>query len=189
MVKKSVSINLIKKDRKETINQVVTWAQTIGRFLIIFVQIITLTALIYRFVLDNQLRDVHTKIKQEQAILESQKKNEEIYKNLQDRLTVAATFSDKGNESIKIFKDIISFAPIGMTFTNVTLTESGLSIEANVSSVYPLSIFVNSLKKYQKTETVSIDKIENKTSSATITAGISIIFKQKGVANAASDNK
>lgn len=189
MVKKSASINLIKKDKGETVSQIITWAQTIGRILIITVQIITLLALIYRFVLDNQLREIHGKIKQEQAVLESLKKNEDTYRNLQERLSLIASVSDRGPENVEVFKKIISLAPIGMTFSNVTLTEDGIRIEANVSSIYPLSIFVNSLKKYEKIDTISINKIENKTSSGVIIVSITANFKQKGETNAASVNK
>lgn len=186
MLKKSTAINLVKKDKGETVNQIVNWAQTIGKILIIIVQIITLSALVYRFFLDNQLRDIHTKIKQEQAVLGSLKNNENTYRNLQERLSLIASVSDIGTENVKVFKDIIGLAPIGMTFSNVTLTENGIRLEANVSSIYPLSIFINSLKKYEKTDTVSINKIENKTSSAVITVSIAVTLKQKGVASAAS---
>lgn len=180
MVKKSASINLIKKDKGETINQITNWAQTIGRILIIVVQIITLSALVYRFFLDNQLRNIHTKIKQDQQVLESLKSNEATYRNLQERLDLIASVSDRGGENVKIFKDIVGLAPIGMSFSNVTLTENGIRIEANVSSIYPLSIFINSLKKYNNIDSVSINKIENKTSSALITVSITVTLKQKG---------
>ncbi len=189
MAKKSASINLIKTDKKDTLNQIVNWALTIGRALIILVEVIALSALLYRFVLDNQLRDVHTKIKQEQAILESQKGYEQTYKNLQDRLSVISSVSDKGAESVKIFKKIISFAPLGMTFSNIALAENTLRVEANVNSIYPLSSFINSLKEYKDVESVSIDKIENKTSNAVITVSISIVLKQKGVVNEVTGTK
>ena len=183
MAKKSASINLIKTDKRDTINQIVNWALTIGRILVIFVEIIALSALLYRFVLDNQLRDVHTKIKQEQAILESQKANEQTYKNLQDRLGIISSVSDKGAENVRIFKKIIGFAPLGMTFSNISFTENALRVQANMNSIYPLSYFINSLKEYKDVESVSIDRIENKTSNAIIIVSISIVLKQKGAGN------
>lgn len=188
MAKLDPSINLVKKNKGETIDQIINWAQTTGKILIIFVQIITLSALIYRFILDNQLRDIHTKIKQDQVVLQSLKKNEETYRNLQDRLSLISSVSDIGATNVKVFKDIIGFAPIGMTFTNFALTDNGIILEANVNSVTPLSIFVNSLKKYENTDTISINKIENKTSNAVIVVNLSITLKQKGVVNAASSN-
>src|SRR3972149_3947437 len=143
MVKQSASINLLKTDRKETISQFVDWLSTIGRVLIIVVELIALSAFMYRFILDNQIREIRTKI------------------NLQDRLSVASEFSNKGLENIEIFKDVVGFAPNGMTFTNVTLFEDRVRIEANVSSVTALSVFINALKAYSQAESISIDKIEN----------------------------
>lgn len=189
MVKQSASINLLKTDRKETINQFVNWLSTIGRVLIIVVELIALSAFMYRFILDNQIREIRTKIKQEQAIITLQKKNEDAYRNLQNRLSVASEFANKGLENIEIFKDVVGFAPNGMTFTNVTLFEDNIRIEANVSSVTALSIFINALKAYSQAESISIDKIENKTASAVITVSVSLTLKQKGGANAANGNQ
>lgn len=181
MVKKSASINLVKTDKNGTLNQIVNWALGAGRVLIIVVEIIALSAFLYRFILDSQLREIHGKIQQEQAVIESQKKNEEIYTNLQERLSLASSFLEQAAKNNKIFKDILSFAPIGLTFSNVTLTENTLKISTSVNSVYPLSNFVNSLKNYSKIESVSIDKIENKTASATINVSISVILKKEAM--------
>jgi hypothetical protein len=186
MAKKSAPINLVKRDSNNTVNQIVNWALTIGRVLIIIVEIIALSALIYRFILDAQLRDISSKINQEQAILSSQAKNEATFRNLQDRLALEATIINQGQGEVKVFKDIVSFAPVGMTFTNITSSTNGITISANVSSVFPLSVFINSLKNYPKVDSISIDKIENKTTSAIITVGISVYLK--GGTNANSGN-
>ena len=187
MVKKAASINLLKKDKNETLEQIINWSLTIGRVLVIVVELVALGAFLYRFTLDNQLQELHTNIKQKQEIVAFQKENEDTYRNLQDRLTIISSFATKGSETTKIFKDIVGFAPNGMTFTNVNLFEGGIRIEANVTSVEPLTVFVNALKTYPATDTVSIDKIENKTASAIITVSITVTFKQGG-ADAASVN-
>lgn len=179
MVKKSPSINLVKTDKNETINQLVNWALGVGRTLIIVVELIALSAFLYRFILDSQLRNIHDKIKQEQVIISQQKKNEATYTNLQERLSLASSLSDQAKNSNKIFEDILNFAPIGLTFSNVTLTDNSLKISSSVNSVYPLSDFVNSLKNYPKVESVSIDKIENKTAGASINVSISVTLKKE----------
>lgn len=188
MAKNSASINLLKNDKNQTVSQVVNWALGIGKVLIIVVELIALSAFLYRFVLDNQIRDIQTKIKQEQAIVLSQKKNEETYKNLQERLSVISMVSDESKKITKTYKDILSFAPLGMNFTNVSLSDTGFRIEANVSSVYPLAVFINSLKKYPQIDTISIDKIENKTASSFITVSISVTLKEKGGISATTGN-
>lgn len=188
MAKTSASINLLRNNKKETIEQAINWALTIGRILVIVVELAALAAFLYRFTLDNQLEDLHTKIKQEQAIVAFQKQSEDNYRNLQNRLSIASSYSKSAEDSVKIFKDTISFAPSGMTFTTVAFSPLGMRVEANVNSVVPLSIFINKLKSYPLIDTVSLDKIENKTSDSIITVGISTSLKQKGGTNAISNN-
>lgn len=188
MAKSSVSINLLKKEGNQTVNQIVNWALGFGRVLIIVVELVALGAFLYRFVLDSQIQDIQTKIKQEQAYVSTQKKNEDTYRNLQDRLSVVSSINNQGKNALKIYKDVLSFAPLGMTFTNLALSDTGLKIEANISSVYPLAVFINALKKYPQIDTISIDKIENKTSSSYITVSISVTLKGNGGINASSGN-
>jgi hypothetical protein len=188
MAKNSASINLLRNDKKETLEHIMNWAVTIGRILVVVVELAALAAFLYRFTLDNQLQDLHSKIKQEQAIVELQKDNENTYRNLQDRLSIISTFTKNGGKDLKTLKDILSFAPNGMTFTTVTFAPNKMTIEANVTSVISLSSFIGKLRSYSPIATVSLDKIENKTSSSMITVGISTTFKQQGGANAISNN-
>lgn len=188
MAKKSASINLIKTDKDQLINQIVNWALTIGRFLIIIVEIIALSAFIYRFVLDNQLRDINSKIKQEQEILNTQTQKETIYRNLQDRLLLESSIVKQGKQKTQIFKDVIGLAPQGISFTNLTYSKNDINIQLNTGSVFPLSIFINSLKNYSLTNYISIDMVENKTASAVINVGLTVNLKNKGGTNANTGN-
>ncbi len=188
MAKPIASINLLRNERKDTLEHIIDWAVTVGRVLVVVVELVALAAFLYRFGLDNQLEDLNTKIKQEQAIVEFQKKNEDKYRNLQDRLFIASSFAKLGDKNVGMFKDVLSFAPTGMTFTNFAFLNNGLQIEANVTSVTPLSTFISKLKGYPSIETVSINKIENRTTTGVITVGISATFKKQGGINAISGN-
>lgn len=183
MVKKAVSINLVRTDKNQTLNQIVDWALGAGRILIIVVELIALSAFLYRFILDSQIRDLNDKINQEQTVVAQQKKNEAKYADLQARLALIASFSNQASDSIKIFKDIVSFAPVGLTFSNVTFTDTAIRIGVSVNSVNPLTTFVSSLKNYPKVDSVSIDKIENKPESAVINVSISVNLKKESDAN------
>jgi len=188
MAKNSASINLLRNDNKETLEHVINWAVTIGRILVVVVELAALAAFLFRFTLDNQLQDLHSKIKQEQAIIEIQKINEDTYRNLQDRLSIISSFAKNGENNLKIFKDILSFTPNGMTFTTVTFSSNNMHVEATLESITPLSSFISRLRSYPLISTVSLDKIENRTSSAVINVGISMTFKQQGGMNAISNN-
>jgi hypothetical protein len=188
MVKKSTSINLVKTNKNELVNNIVNWALTIGRTLIIVVEIIALSAFIYRFILDNQLRDINTKIKQEQAILAIERQKETTFRNLQDRLLLTKSIIDQGAKTTKTVKNIISLAPQGINFNNLTYANNQITIQLSSASVFPISIFINSLKTYPLTDYISIDMIENQTQSSSINLGLTVKLKNTGGINENSGN-
>ena len=177
MPKKYPSINLVKTRHIDFFERFIGWALTIGRLVVIATELIALICFVYRFSLDSQLIDLHSKIKQEQAVVNFLKKDEEAYRNLQDRLSVAGTFSTLGTEKIKIFNDVLELTPQGITFTDFGLSNDQLRMTANVESVFSLSSFVESLKAYPKIDSVSIDKIENRPGAGLIKITINTTLK------------
>lgn len=173
------SINLLGNRQGSIFEKFIDWALTIGRLVVILTELIALSAFLYRFTLDRQLIDLHSKIKQETAIVGYSKDREEIYRNLQDRLSVASTFSDSGEKKIKTFNDIIGLATAGMTFNQIVLTENHIQIDANFRYISSLTSFVNSLKNYPGIGSVSIGKIENKLSNALISVNITADLANK----------
>ena len=177
MPKKLPTINLVKTKHIDFFERFIGWALTIGRLVVIGTELIALICFVYRFSLDSQLIDLHSKIKQEQAVINFLKKDEETYRNLQDRLSVAGTFSSLGTEKIKIFNDVLGLTPQGITFTNFSLDSDRIQMAADVESVFSLSSFVESLKTYPKIDSVSIDKIENRPSTGLIKITITTTLK------------
>jgi Tfp pilus assembly protein PilN len=183
MAKFSASINLL-ENKSKTLDLIISWALTIGRALVIIVELVALGAFIYRFSLDNQLQDLRTKIKQEQSIVAYQKTSEAKYRNLQDRLTLISSISKESAKDLKSFKDIVALAPTGLTFKTINQSEEKVQMDASVDSVTLLSEFIDRLKAYPSMESVSLDKIQNDTSNATITVGITATYKGQGGINA-----
>lgn len=173
------SINLLGNRQESIFEKFIDWALTIGRLVVILTEVIALSAFFYRFTLDRQLIDLHSKIKQETAIVSYLKDREETYRNLQDRLSVVSTFSSSEEKKIKTFNDVIGLATGGMTFNQLVLTKTHIQIAATFQYISSLTSFVNSLKKYPDVESVSIDKIENKLSNALISVSITVNLKEK----------
>lgn len=178
MQKRSSSINLITSRKGSVFDRFINWALSIGRLIVIFVELVALLAFGYRFILDRELIDLHTKIKMEAKQISFQKEDEEAYRNLQSRLKVATDYISGSSKKVKIFNDVLGLAPQGMSFNDFSLSESGLSINATVESVSALSLFVNNLKKYPAIDSVSIDRIGNKPTSAIIVVSITALLKK-----------
>jgi len=180
---KKAGINLLNTKHSSFLERFINWTLTIGRIVVILTELIALGAFLYRFSLDQQLIDLHSKIKQEQAIVSYLKDSEASYRNLQDRLSIATGFSKEGDSRVKVFKDLIAFAPPGIIFDNFSLSSNRIRIDAEVYSVSSLSSFVDSVKKYNSVEKVSIDKIDNQASSGTLAVTINATLKDDTYAN------
>lgn len=179
MGNKTSSINLAKKKEKNFVEKFLQWSLTIGRLLVIVTEVIALSAFLYRFVLDRQIIDLHDQIRQKQQIVKFLKPNEDKFRSIQTRLASSSKLASQGAKTTKIFTDILGFKPPDLTFNNLAVSVDLLRIEANVQTIGSLTQFVNSLKKYPQVSSISIDKIENKASNATITVNISAVLKTK----------
>lgn len=179
MAKSMHEINLLPSRTDTTLMQFLNWALTIGRLLVILVETLALGTFLYRFSLDMQIQDLKDKIKNERLIVASFKVSEDKFRNFQTKLELSKKIDAAGENSPKMLSDIIEMGKGYITFRNISITAKAFQIEAQASTVAPLSTFVNSLKNYPPVESVSIDKVDNKTGSALIIVSINADLKQK----------
>lgn len=170
MEKANFSINLVRK-KLNFIDQFIKWSLSIGRGLVIAVEIVALSTFLYRFGLDRQIIDTRDKIQQQQAIVAYLKNREDQYRNLQERLILAKSLS-QNSENVAIIQKIVSLAPPDMVINSISFSEGNISVNADVLSVTSLTSFVDSLKSYKPIASISVDKIENRTSTSSINVSI-----------------
>lgn len=171
-------INLLPSRDNTLLIQFLNWALTIGRLLIILVETLALGTFLYRFSLDMQTQDLKDKIKQERLIVTSSKVSEDKFRDLQTKLDLIKEIDAASENNPKMLGDIIEMGKGYITFRNVSISAKSFQIEAQASTVIPLMSFVNVLKKYPPVESVSIDKVENKTNSNAIIISIIANLKQ-----------
>jgi Tfp pilus assembly protein PilN len=173
----SASINLI-KTKVNIFDEILKWALSVGRLLVILTELVAFTTFVYRFSLDRTLIDLNDKIKQQQAIVGSLADREKVYVDIHDRLSIVNSVSDKGNQSITILNDIIKLKPEQVNLNSITVTQSAIEIDSDVTSISALSDFITSLREYSKSSSVTIQRIDNK--SATNAINVIIQVKLKG---------
>ncbi len=158
------SINLVKDKQIPLFDKFMNWALTVGRLIVILTEIVAILAFIYRFSLDEKLIDLHSAIKQKQALISLFKQDENKYRNLQDRIILASSLLEKNAKTNKIVLDIVNLTPQGVRIDNLIFNKDKLTISANIDSVSSLTDFINVFKDYPEVKAVSIDNIENKAS-------------------------
>lgn len=178
MAKSMHDINLLPSHGDTLLLQFLNWALTIGRLLIILVETLALVTFLYRFSLDMQIQDLKDKIKIQRSIVTSYKSQEDTFRNFQSRLVLLKKLNAQSENGPNVLNDIIQMGKGYITFRNVYVSNTIIRIETQAPTVAPLTAFVNSLKKYPPVASISIDKVENKTSSVAIIVGISVYLKQ-----------
>jgi len=172
---KSNQIDLI-KGKSSLTDDILRWALSFGRLLIILVEIVAFSAFIYRFVLDRQIIDLNDKIRDEQAIIESSKTQEATYRNLHERLAVIKRGSTTENFTPTIVKQIIEKTPPEITYNLVNATNSKLDLDVNVVSFPALTAYVKFLKEHPNVTSVIITGIDNSSGGSfikvTLSAGL-----------------
>jgi Tfp pilus assembly protein PilN len=170
------SINLVRGRKPHFFDQFVSWALTIGRGLVILTEMVALGAFLYRFGLDRQLVDLHDKIVQQQNIVRFLKKTEDSYRNLQSRLSLAQTIVKNEDQTVKSYLDITNLIPSDMSVTDIIFSQKDVKIDADIRTINTLTTFISNLKSYPNIESVSINKIENKTTTAIISISVTALF-------------
>lgn len=158
------SINLVKNQQIPLFDKFMNWTLTIGRLIVIVTEVVAVVTFIYRFSLDEKLVDLNDAIKQKQSIISVLKNDENKYRNLQDRIALASTFSTKAVSSNQTITDITSLIPKQVRINGLILNKGKVNIGVDVASVSFLADFIDSLKSYRGIRSISIDDIENKPS-------------------------
>lgn len=174
----SININLAKNRGGSLLDRFVGFALTIGRVLVIGTELIALGAFLYRFTLDRTLVDLHDRISQQEAVVKLLHDNEVLFRGIQDRFTLASTLLTQSSQIPKYLSDVRAFAPFDMHIQNIAVASDGIRINATAQSVDSLTVFVNKLKTYSPIQSVSIDRIDNQTSTDTISVSITALLKQ-----------
>lgn len=187
MDKQPASINLLKKQGNSTLDTILHFAVTGGRFIIIFTETIALAAFLYRFTLDRQIIDLRDEIRANAAIVSQYEPLEQEYRGIQDRIQQAGVLSKEAPMLPGLFSGIIEKGNGNVTFTSLLISVDTIRMEADASSVASLNKFVTALRSDPLIEEVSIDRIENRTSNALISVTISAQIK--GVKKEDAKNK
>jgi hypothetical protein len=174
---KSAAINLAKGRGQTFLDRFLNWALSVGRVVVILTEAIALFAFLYRFNLDRQIIDLHSRINQEQIIVKLLNNNETTYRSLQDRLASINTLSKEAPEEAKTINDIFGLIPSEINFKQMNITKDTVQIEVSGQSADQFAALIKQLRGYSKISSTSVDKIENKTSTATIIMSLTVKLK------------
>jgi len=158
-------INLLPKDKWEegVVGKLLHWALNIGRYVVVFTELIVISAFLFRFGLDRKLTDLNEEMKQKQSMVQSYVDLEEKFKRLQLQLKIVKETKDNTIDVGLILTNISKITPLDTIYSTIDISEKKISLEGQTFSEVGLATL---LAKAQTSEIFTGVVLEN-VSSAT----------------------
>jgi Tfp pilus assembly protein PilN len=162
--KKEISLLPQSENPDSFSSRLINWLTTVGRFIVVFTELIVISAFLSRFYLDRKNSDLSEKIRNNKAILEYSLDFEKDFRLLQQKMQSVSVL-DKSNQDLpKLFDQISYLVPPNVVLNRLNVKENKnlytLTIAASCYDQDSLYKFLSRLKTRSGLSRISIEKIE-----------------------------
>lgn len=165
-------------------SKAVRWLTTVGRVIIIFTELIVISAFISRFWLDRRNSDISEVLRQQKAILKTTSEFEAQFNSLQKRLNyISQSYKDQPNFS-KILSSIVESTPPSIIFKDIAVGSKSAKSPQITAAVSLISLdeqsiisLINNLTLNPDIDAVTVNTIQKKTKDNNYRVEINLAFK------------
>ncbi|OGG26259.1 hypothetical protein A2960_04755 [Candidatus Gottesmanbacteria bacterium RIFCSPLOWO2_01_FULL_39_12b] len=159
--KRKLNINLvIKEESSESFSgQIISWAFTYGRYIIIITQIVVLSVFFLRFKLDRDHTDLKETVVQKQALIESVSNTEAEIRSIQTKLSHIRQLTTNQDAFLKVLRFFQENTPKDTVFLNLKITADKVSFKATAENLRSFNFFLRRLQQENKFKEVILDDI------------------------------
>lgn len=138
------------------------WVFSVGRYIVVFTELIVIGAFLSRFWLDRWNTDLSTEIRQQRAILESTQEFENEFRLFQSKLDAIAQEVDQEEDLLSPFQIVVKSLPGDIYLRSFGWSEKNQQVTLNtaVFSEAGLSAFINNLLTQPEISSVDIGTIK-----------------------------
>lgn len=179
---KYVALNLQSKDAfsESFLGKILMWALSIGRYIVVFTELIVILSFLSRFKLDRDLTDLNARINQQLLVIESYGDLEVQFRDLQSKLSFMRTKLEDADVE-KSLDIVIRSMPPDVRLKNVTSNKDRLSLSAVSLSSRGFYQFVTGLKREQSFADLKLSNVSSDDELETgIEFDLTIDLKQGG---------
>ncbi len=156
-------INLLPKDKWEVgvVGKLLKWALHVGRFVVVFTELIVILSFLYRFSLDRKLTDLNEERKQKQTVVASYTDLENKFRQLQLQLKTVKEVEDETLKVDEILTSISLMTPIDTSYETITINQESVSLEGQTLSEIGLATFLAKAQNDQRYEEVVVENVSS----------------------------
>lgn len=155
-----ININLVPKDPflVSPIGRFLQWSLTVGRYLVIFTELIVIISFGSRFSLDRRITDLNSEILQKQTIIQSYGDLEPTIREIQKK-TESYVQVEQKQSLADAFPALSEITPPDVSLTNLTIQPGAVSFSGKTNATTSLNLLINNLVLSNKFSDVSIEKL------------------------------
>lgn len=161
---KPILINLVPKDPffSTPVGKVLRWALSVGRYIVIFTELIVIISFVTRFSLDRQVTDLNESIFQKRVIIESYGSLEHDVRLVQSKIDQYRQVEQQENLA-EVFPQLQNATPRGIIYDQLQVSPDSIDIRGSATSQDALTLFANNLQLVPNLGQVSINRITGST--------------------------
>ncbi len=154
-------INLIPQDPffKTKLGQAMTWSLNVGRYIVIFTQVVVIIGFASRFVLDRMLTDLNESIYQKKLMIESQAQLERDFRLAQAKISSYQQLQQQSN-LVEVFPLLQQIVPTNFRLRDLTIQQSQISGNSIAFSNEAVNLFISNLQLSPHFENITVSRIE-----------------------------
>jgi len=157
----AIKINLVPQDPffETPLGKALRWALSVGRYLVIFTELIVILSFVSRFSLDRQVTDLNEALNQKQTIIESYGELEAQVKETQAKIDQYGQVEQQSNIA-DVFPKLSRITPQDIKLDQLVVKLDTVSLAGTAFANDSLNILINNLQLSPDFFNVSVDKIE-----------------------------
>jgi len=155
------NINLLPKDPffETFIGKTLKWALSIGRYIVIFTELVVIGSFATRFSLDRQVTDLNSSIAQKQSIVQSYGDLENSVRTAQSKIDSYQQIEQQKN-IIDVFPRLSEITPRDVLLTDLIIKPTEVSLGGTTRSQNSLNLLINNIQLSPYFFNVTVDRIE-----------------------------
>lgn len=164
-----LNINLLDQDTfsQSAIGKVLLWALSVGRYIVVFTELIVIISFLSRFKLDRDLTDLNEEIEKQKTIVKSYGDLESKFLHTQEQISYIK--SNSSTHSPKTILDLLGRTlPLDVKIDKLGLGNTSFRLSALALSPEGFIQFVKALHQQPEIKNLSLGNIKSETQGITI---------------------
>jgi hypothetical protein len=157
-------LNLLPKEpwEKGSLGQLFRWIVSVGRYVVVFTELVVIGAFLFRFGLDLQLANLRETIKEQQLVINSFNDLETNFRAAQTKLNTVKSVSSQPRV-LETLNTLNKMTPADATYTSITINAESVALEGTVLSQSGLATLLYNSQELPQFSDVLLENVQSAT--------------------------